>query len=135
VSLFVDTSALLAFLDADQPRHGDVVAAWDASIASDRPLYVSNYVLIETFQLVQRRLGAAAVRGLHDALLPLMHTLWIDVDVHETAVAALLMVGRRGPSLVDCTSFELMRRHGLEEALALDTDFRRHGFRLLPGRS
>ena len=28
--------------------------------------------------------------------------------------------------------FEIMRRHGIRDALALDSDFARQGFRLLP---
>ena len=72
------------------------------------------------------------MRALQHGLVPLLQTLWVDDEVHDAAVAALLMVGRRGPSLVDCSSFELMRRHGLDEALALDADFRRQGFCVLP---
>lgn len=33
--LFVDTSAFLAFLDADQPRHADVVDAWSRAVSED----------------------------------------------------------------------------------------------------
>ncbi len=47
-------------------------------------------------------------------------------------MAALCAAGRRRLSLVDCTSFEVMRRHGIEEALALDDDFARQGFGLHP---
>ena len=32
MSVFVDTSALLAFLDADQPRHGEVIDAWERTV-------------------------------------------------------------------------------------------------------
>ena len=48
------------------------------------------------------------------------------------AVASLFTAGRRKLSLADCTSFELMRRRGLAEALALDDDFACQGFRRLP---
>lgn len=41
--------------------------------------------------------------------------------------------GDKSYSFTDCTSFALMRRLGLEEAVALDADFRREGFRVLPG--
>ena len=116
VSLFVDTSALLAFLDADQPRHADVIDAWERAIAGDRHLFTSNYVLVESFALVQRRLGLDALRALADILVPLLRPLWIDEDLHAAAVAALFAASRRKLSLVDCTSFELMRRHGLTEA-------------------
>ena len=133
MSLFVDTSALLAFLDADQPRHAEVIDAWDGAIAEERPLFTSNYVLVESFALVQRRLGLEALRALADILVPILRPLWIDEDLHAAGIASLLAARRRKLSLVDCTSFELMRRHGLTDALALDEDFARQGYRLLPG--
>ena len=72
------------------------------------------------------------MRALADILVPMLHPLRIDEELHAAAVAALLAVGRRRLSLVDCASFELMRPHGLTEAFALDDDFARQGFRLLP---
>ena len=135
MSVFVDTSALLAFLDADQPRHGDVIDAWERSVVDDGLLFTSNYVLIESFALVQRRLGLDALRALADVLVPMLRPLWIDEELHAAAVAALFAARRRKLSLVDCTSFELMRRHGLTDAFALDDDFARQGFRLMPGPS
>lgn len=42
------------------------------------------------------------------------------------------MAGSRGLSLVDCTSFEVMRRTGTIRAFTLDADFARHGFEVLP---
>ena len=133
MSVFADTSALLAFLDADQPRHADVIDAWDRLIDGERRLFTSNYVLVESFALVQRRLGLEALRALADVIVPMMQPLWIDQELHAAAEAALFAAGRRRLSLVDCASFELMRRRGLTEALALDDDFARQGFRLLPG--
>ena len=132
MSVFVDTSALLACLDADQPRHADALDAWERTIVEERRLLTSNYVLVESFALVQRRLGLEALRALADVLVPILRPLWIDEELHAAAVAALFAAGRRKLSLVDCTSFELMRRHGLTEAFALDHDFARQGFRLLP---
>ena len=135
MSVFVDTSVLLAILDADQPRHADVIDAWERSIVEERRLFTSNYVLVESFALVQRRLGLEALRALADVVVPVLRPLWIDEELHSAAVAALFAASRRKLSLVDCTSFELMRRHGLTEAFALDDDFVRQGFRLLPGSS
>jgi predicted nucleic acid-binding protein len=45
-------------------------------------------------------------------------------------VELLASRGKRGLSLVDCTSFVLMRRLGVETALAFDEDFRGEGFRV-----
>ena len=132
MKLFVDTSALIAFLDADQPRHADVVKVWNEAVDGDGILFTSNYVLVEAFALVQRRLGLDAARALGDILVPLMHLLWVDESLHSAATAALFTAARRKLSLVDCTSFELMRRHGITDVLTLDSDFARHGFRNCP---
>ena len=132
MSLFVDTSALLAFLDADQPRHAEMIDAWERAVVEERNLVTSNHVLVESSALVQRRLGLEALRALADILVPMLRPLRIDEELHAVAVAALFTASRGKLSLVDCTSFELMRRHGLTEALALDDDFARQGFLLLP---
>lgn len=133
MSLFVDTSALLAIIDADQSRHDEVARVWHELLDGERTLFTSNYVMVETFALVQRRLGVGAVREFTDELVPILQPLWVDEGVHATAVASLLAAGRRRLSLVDCTSFELMRRNGLNEVLALDRDFVDQGFGVLPG--
>jgi predicted nucleic acid-binding protein len=132
MSLFVDTSALLAFLDRDQPRHQEVLDAWEGAVRDRRVLFTSNYVLVETFALVQRRLGLEALRGFASVLVPMLQVVWIDEQAHASAASALFTAGRRNLSLVDCTSFESMRRLGLTQVLALDEDFARQGFELLP---
>ena len=132
MSLFVDTSALYALLDGDESRHAEVVAAWRSVTDNERVLFTSNYVLVETFAIVQRRLGLEAVHGLADVFVPLLQPVWIDEELHAAAVASLFTAARRHLSLVDCTSFELMRRLGLTDVLALDSDFTQQGFNLLP---
>ncbi|MCY4017456.1 MAG: PIN domain-containing protein [Gammaproteobacteria bacterium] len=132
MSLFIDTSALYALLDGDEPRHAEVVESWQTAIGDGRILYTSNYVLVETFALVQRRLGLDATRGLATVFMPLLQPVWVDQELHAAATASLFTAAQRHLSLVDCTSFELMRRLGLTDALALDSDFARQGFNLLP---
>ena len=133
MSVFVDTSALFALLDGDDPRHSDVVAVWQTITDNERHLFTSNYVLVETFALIQRRLGLEAIHGFADAFVPLLQPVWVDEELHAAAVASLFIAAQRRLSLVDCVSFELMRRHGLIDVLALDADFARQGFNLLPG--
>jgi predicted nucleic acid-binding protein len=55
--VIVDTSALLAFFDADEPDHAAVAAVLDAAA---EPLVVSPYVLAELDYLVASRLGISA---------------------------------------------------------------------------
>lgn len=128
---FVDTSALLAFLDRDAAAHERIVERL-TSVLVDRRGVTHNYVVVETEALAHRRLGAAAVRGLLEDVIPLLDIAWVDADLHAAAASAHLAALRRRSSLVDHVSFELMRRRGLTVALALDGDFETAGFELEP---
>jgi uncharacterized protein len=86
---------------------------------------------VECFALVQRRLGMAAARALEEDLLPVVGIHWIDAADHAAAVESFLTAARR-LSLVDCTSFRVMRRHRVARAFAFDDDFAEQGFELVP---
>jgi predicted nucleic acid-binding protein len=64
--------------------------------------------------------------------LPVVAIAWVDEALHAEAREALLGSGRRHVSLVDWTSFLVMRRHGVARAFAFDPDFREQGFEVLP---
>jgi len=63
--MIVDTSALLAYVDRNEPTHEAVAAVIDAST---EPLVVSPYVLAELDYLVLTRHGTAAERAVLDEL-------------------------------------------------------------------
>lgn len=132
--IFVDTSALLAALDVGDEHHERAVTAWTRmleGIESREYRGVTHYgVALEANSLVQRRLGMDAVRELHYGLLATLEWEWADETLHRAALAAMLAAGRRRVSLVDWTSFELMRARGIRHALAFDSDFEQRGFRL-----
>ena len=132
--VFVDTSALYAVLDADDEHHAEAAEGWESlleHIESGRRSGITHYgVVIETTALVQRRLGMAAVRHLHDALLGVLSVVTVDEALHTHALTAILAANRRNVSLVDWTSFELMRARSTTCALAFDADFTERGFTL-----
>ncbi len=133
-SVFVDTSALYAALDADDANHA-AGAAGLGRLLDDLERGVMEAVthgsvVVEVAALVQRRLGMEAVRALLDDVLPPLQTVWVDADLHAQAVTALLAANRRSVSLVDWTSFVVMRRLGLHTAFAFDADFEDQGFDL-----
>lgn len=128
---FVDSSALLAFLDRDARHHAAVVASL-TSVLADRRAITHNYVVIETEALAHRRLGAPVARRLLEDVVPLLQVVWVDAHLHAAAVASHLHALRRRSSLVDHVSFELMRWRNLRVALALDPDFVSAGFDVLP---
>lgn len=132
MTVFVDTSALYAVLDADDLRHDSADHAWRDLLTGDAALRTHSAVVVETSALVQARLGMDAVRVLHADVLPLLSVCFVDAALHRQAVTALLAAGRRSLSLVDWTSFELMRNENLTEAFAFDDDFANQGFMTLP---
>ena len=128
MTAFVDTSALLALLDGGDDNHGAAVDAWQKLATQSAALITTNYVLVETTAVAQRRLGLDAVRALTSDVIPLLDVVFIDQDTHAAAMGALLVTGRRHLSLVDCASFEVMRRSNLTTAFAFDRDFADQGF-------
>lgn len=133
--IFVDTSALFAVLDADDAQHPRAKLSWERLLAEDRTLVSTNYVLVETFALVQHRLGMPALRTLQEDVIPVLTVEWIGEGLHDKSVAAVLTSGRRALSLVDCSSFEIMRELGIGAAFAFDAHFSEQGFERIPPAS
>ncbi|MEX2551965.1 MAG: PIN domain-containing protein [Actinomycetota bacterium] len=129
---FVDTSALYALLDEDDAQHQSAVN-WLSASGRDPALILSthNYVVVETAALVQRRLGTQATRVLFDAFIPAVSVFFVDELLHRQALSAHL-AGGGDVSLVDRTSFELIRQLQIAQAFAFDSHFEREGFRTVP---
>lgn len=129
MTAFIDTSALMAALNADDPNHASANDVMRRYV--NAPFVTHNYVILETTALLQRRFGLAAVRLFMERLVPVLEVAWIDAERHERAVGMLLARRRRSVSLVDWASFDLMRERGIQDAFAYDEDFGREGFTLL----
>lgn len=132
MSLFVDTSALYALLVATEAESAAIAVAFTGALDAGRVLTTTNYVLIESAALLQRRFGVEAVYDLEERVVPTLNVHWVRADTHRRGVDLLRRVDRRDLSLVDCVSFVVMQSEGIREALALDDDFAAQGFRLVP---
>lgn len=132
MAVFVDTSALFALLDADDDNHAAAVAAWRSAVETGQPMLATNYVLVEATALVQNRLGFAAVRALHQDILPLVDIHWITAPVHAAAVEYMLRSSWRKLSLVDCSSFEVMKLLSVTVVFCFDRHFSEAGFDAIP---
>lgn len=96
-------------------------------------LVTSNYVLVETMVVAQRRIGLEVARTVHNEIRPVLQVEWVTEAIHDAAEVRLLLSGRRNLSLVDCVSFELMRQRGISRAFTFDPHFAEQGFECLPG--
>lgn len=132
MSVFFDTSAVFAMLDRDEDAHARVRDEWVRLVAERAPFVTTSYVVVELYALVQRRLGMEALRVLDGDVLPLVQVEWIGADDHQAAAQAVLTANRRDLSLVDCASFQVMRRLGIRTAFTLDGHFTEQGFDVIP---
>jgi len=130
--IFIDTSAFYALLDRDDENHREGKRAWTDILEAGHTLMTNNYILVETFALLQSRLGLDAGRGFQEDVLPLVQVEFITSELHRSGIAALVSVSRRRLSLVDCVSFEVMRYSGIKSAFTFDSHFKEQGFSVIP---
>jgi predicted nucleic acid-binding protein len=132
LNVFVDTSAFLAVLDRNDRNHEAAKGYWIHMLEFENHPVCHNYILIETSAVVLRRLGFEAARLFQRDVVPALRIVWVAREVHEAAVAAHILTKRRSLSLVDCVSFEIMRRTGLATAFAFDRHFSEFGYTVMP---
>jgi predicted nucleic acid-binding protein len=87
-------------------------------------------VVGETWTLIRRRSGHPAAIGFLDRLaaLPDVEVVHVDPALEADAWRWLRSRPEREHSFVDATSFAVMRRRRVREALAFDGDFNAAGF-------
>lgn len=131
--VFADTSAIYALLAENDQNHPSAVRTWRSLLERNAVLETTNYVMLETAALVQRRLGLAALRDLHTNIEPALAIHWMDEPQHQSAIGLTLAAFRRDLSLVDCSSFVVMEQMGITDAFCFDKHFAEQGFNVLPG--
>jgi len=127
-TIFLDTSGIIAVLDADDEFHPQAEPLWRRWINQEVPLITSNYVVVEATAVGQRHLGFDAASAIHRDMLLSVDVVWVTEELHRESLDLLLTAHRRHLSLVDCTSFTLMREMGLRNAFTFDAHFIEQGF-------
>lgn len=124
---FADTSFWVGLRIARDGRHADAAALW----RQDRgPVRTSSLVMGETWTWLRRRAGHAAALRFIEMIeqSARVSVAAVDDSIDERAWQWLRRHDERPYSYVDATSFEIMRRERISEALAFDGDFAAAGF-------
>lgn len=130
MSLFVDTSIWYAAADSSDESN----ARAKEILKSGEALVTSDHVLVETWTLLHHKIHRKAAERFWDGLrsgVALMEAVTL-ADL-EVAWGIGSSWSDQDFSLVDRTSFALMRRLGIERVASLDQDFA--VFRFGPKRS
>ncbi len=119
--MFVDTSAWYAAVDADDASHSRSTARLSEFAGT---LVTSDHVLVETWYLVASRLGRSiaeqVIDGIRGGIARVESAQLVDF---EAASTIYVQFPDQNFSIVDRTSWSVMRRLGLSEAIAFDVDF------------
>lgn len=120
--VFVDTSAWYAAAAPDDVSHARSVRLLGDHVGR---LATTDHVLVETWALARSRRDRDAADALLEAILGrnLAEVLTSTVDDVRTALRVGRLFGDQGFSMVDRTSWAVMERHGIQEAIAFDADF------------
>lgn len=124
---FVDTSFWVALFFAGDDRHRAARELW-----AQRPgaLVSTNHIVGETWTFLRRRRGHGDALRAVTAIQQSAQVTVVRVSeaTEDEAWAWLRRHTDREYSFVDATSFALMRRRRMNEALAFDGDFTAAGF-------
>lgn len=126
--IFVDSSFFIAEAMPRDGRHA--TAALLARARSTEPLVSSGLVLAETWTFLRQRVGHRFAMTWLDLTRAAgnLAIVRVDEDIETEAWSWLRIHDERRYSFVDATSFAIMRRRRITDALAFDGDFAAAGF-------
>jgi predicted nucleic acid-binding protein len=116
----VDTSALLALLVPSNRAHPAAKRAFARLRARDAVLLTTSYVLLETYSLLGRRFGRAAVATFREGLAPLLDVVWVDEALHEAGLDLITAEKVAGLSLTDAVLLAAARSLEVDDVFAFD---------------
>jgi predicted nucleic acid-binding protein len=126
---YIDTSAILALFVSTDVSHQEAKRLFEHLRSQAAGLVTTSYVLLETYALLGRRLGLAAVRAFREDFSPLLEIVWVDRNLHERGLDLLLARSLRDLSLVDAISFLVIQEERIADVFAFDGHFDQQGFR------
>jgi predicted nucleic acid-binding protein len=134
--VFVDTSGWACYLDNRDLRYPAVAAFIQQALGRQRRLITINYVITELVALLSSRnhLPRKRIVATINAIKTDVRAEIIHIDQEFDSRAWSLLEARLDKewSLVDASSFEVMRHFGITQALTTDHHFEQAGFVLVP---
>ena len=136
MKIFIDTSALIAYYNADDKHHEEAVEVMGKIERGNIPLtrfYITDYIFDETMTFMECVLRSHRLAmDVGEALLSSPFTTMLRIDEEAFQDAWRRFAEMKGVSFTDCSSFAVMERLGITHAFTFDRHFREAGFKTLP---
>lgn len=132
-SVFLDTNGWLALLNATESMHQQAKSAWLHLGRRGYRVVLTDWVVAETGNGMSRTRGK---RRFADELAqfrqsPNVEFVFIDNELLNSTLDFYCRHDDKSWGLVDCSSFIVMREHGISEAFSSDVHFEQAGFNRL----
>lgn len=123
--VFVDTGAFYAAINRNDENHREATALFHDAMEEEWRLITSNFVVAETHALILSRLG----RDLAAAWLRSIPASVVRISKADEDKAKRIIFGYRDKkfSYCDASSFALIERLRIREAMAFDSHFEQYG--------
>ena len=129
MTVFVDTSAIVALLSAADDHHAVATATWRRLVRERARIATTDLVLAEAVIVARVRAGFDLSVQVGERLLAEpFEIIWNDPKLLDEAWKLYRRYRDHILSLCDCVSFAVMRRRRIEMAFAYDQDFEAVGF-------
>jgi predicted nucleic acid-binding protein len=100
--VFVDTSGFYAAIDKSDPFHARAIELFARAEREKWELVTTNYVVHESWALIQKRIGWAALDEFLDVLVPICAVEYVTMDLHAAGSERCRASRRRLEALPIC---------------------------------
>jgi uncharacterized protein len=134
--LFIDTSGWAYYFDRKDPLNSVVVSLVKQAVIHRRRLVTTNYIITELVALLSSRYHQPrqqVIKAIKAVKMDAsVEVVYIERSIDDEAWALLEARLDKEWSLVDASSFIVMQRFGMKEALTTDHHFTQAGFARVP---
>ncbi|MBI3753441.1 MAG: PIN domain-containing protein [Deltaproteobacteria bacterium] len=132
--IFIDTSAWVAIADRNDQYAEESAQRYTQLILNKERLATSDFILVETYNLLSKTIGAMPTIRFGNILaslptLTIEHVARVDWD---RGWKILEKYDDKKFSFTDCTSFAMMERLKIKTAFSFDAHFTQFGFGKIP---
>ena len=133
-SVYVDTSAWIAFFSARDQNHAEAERLFQAAVSRKVSLVTTNLVLAEVHRLILHRVGAAAAGFALDRIesSALVTIVFASSAHHAAAKSWLAKLKGNAVTYTDSVGFAVIEDLRCIGSLSFDADFLHGGFRPWP---
>jgi hypothetical protein len=141
MKLFLDTGGLLSVFDQSDQHHSVCSEFWKELLQKrNYEPVISDYILDELMTRIRAKITHAIALQVLTNLIQLVERrlltlVWVNQTYFDLARRIFERFDDQEFSFTDCTSFAICQDTGIQEAFALDSDFRIFGLNVIPAQN